>query len=327
MKASLSIAAAVWLLAALPAVAQPQSQAQEHNRNRFAATIVPAERFEVGGMLVERHGERGAPMVLIPGLAGGSWEWEGLVRQFAGSNTLYVVTPAGFDGRPPAAGNPVDATKSAILELVAARKLDKPILVGHSLGGTLALLIASRQPDLPGAVVTIDGLPVFPGTEGMPPEQRAQAAEALRVRGARTPARLFGAQQQDYMRTTGSIDMGKADDMARLMARSDPATVSAFTAGMMALDLRRQLAHVSAPVLVIAPYFDGDSGQHNITEPMKLDYYQKLMAAAPNVKVVPVSPSRHFAMIDQPEKVAAAIRDFVAEATSSRRPPGATSRP
>lgn len=305
MKASLSIAAALWLIAAVPAVAEPV-------QNRFAATIAPVERFEVGGMLVERHGERGTPLVLIPGVAGGSWEWEGLVREFARSNTLYVVTPAGFDGRPPAAGNPVDAARDAIVELVASRKLNKPVLVGHSLGGTLALMIASRHPDLAGGVVSIDGLPVFPGTEGMPPEQRAQAAESLRLRGAGTPGRLFGAQQQDYMRTIGTIDMAKADEMAKLMARSDPATVSAFTAAMMQLDLRRQLANVKVPLLVIAPYFDADSGQQNISEPMKVDYYKKLFASAPNAKVVPVSPSRHFAMIDQPDKVAGAIRDFLA---------------
>lgn len=307
MKLRLATAAAVVALFALPPV---HAVAQE--ANRFAASIVPAERFEVGGMLVERHGSQGKPMILIPGLAGGSWEWQGLVRQFSGSHAVYVVTPAGFDGRPPVAGNPVDATRDAIVELVTSRKLAKPVLVGHSLGGTLALSIATRHPELPAAVVSIDGLPIFPGTEGMAPEQRAQSAQALRARGGGTPAPLFGRQQQQYMRTIGSIDMHKADDMARLMARSHPPTVSAFTAGMMELDLRRQLSKMKAPVLLLAPYFDADSGQHNISEAMKVDYYRKLMSEAPSVEVVPVSPSRHFAMIDQPDKVAEAIRAFLA---------------
>ena len=36
--------------------------------NRFAMRIAPAESFDIQGMLVERHGQGGRPLVLVPGL-------------------------------------------------------------------------------------------------------------------------------------------------------------------------------------------------------------------------------------------------------------------
>ncbi|WP_374011345.1 alpha/beta fold hydrolase [Massilia sp. Se16.2.3] len=39
-------------------------------------------------------------MILIPGLATGGWVWQEVVREFAPTRALYVVTLPGFDGRP-----------------------------------------------------------------------------------------------------------------------------------------------------------------------------------------------------------------------------------
>lgn len=280
--------------------------------NRFAATLKPAERFELGALLVERHGQGGRPLVLIPGLASGAWVWQDMVREFGGEHVVYVVTLPGFDGRAPVEGNALDAARAALLELIAARKLDKPVLVGHSLGGMLALRIAGERPDLIKGVVTIDGLPAMPGSEAMPAEERAQAAQAMK---ARVPldADAFAAQQQQYMRGIGVLDMGKADELAKLTARSDPAAVARYVGDTLglAIDLRPELPKIAAPVLVLAPYFEPDASQHGITAPAMAEYYKSVMAGVPKVEVVTVTPARHFAMFDQPRQVADAIRRFL----------------
>ena len=148
-----SILFALALAAALPQAATAQ-QAGTPPPNRFAATIAPAERFEIQGMLVERHGGKGRPLILIPGLASGAWVWQDLVRRFSPEYTLYVVTLPGFDGRPAPAAAPFAAARSAVGELVAGRRLDKPVLVGHSLGGAAVLAAAAAVPETR-AVATI----------------------------------------------------------------------------------------------------------------------------------------------------------------------------
>jgi pimeloyl-ACP methyl ester carboxylesterase len=284
--------------------------------NRYAATIVPAERFEIDGVLVERHGgngNRARPLILIPGLATGGWVWEETVRAFSHDHAVYVLTLPGFDGRPAAGATPFATAQAAVARLIAQRHLDRPVVVGHSLGATMALALAEEQPAAVGGVIAIDGLPVFPGTEAMPPTQRQAMADGMKARMAGANAQAFAAQQQGYMRAVGVVDMGKADDLAKLTGRSDPASVAQYMADDLKLDLRPGLKNITAPVLVIAPWFDLDNtvqGQ-TITQDIKRDYYRGLMAGTPKLEVTTVAPARHFAMIDQPQQVNDAIRKFV----------------
>jgi pimeloyl-ACP methyl ester carboxylesterase len=280
--------------------------------NRFAATIAPAERFEAGALLVERHGSGGRPLILIPGLAGGSWVWQDTVRAFSADRAVYVVTLPGFDGRAPIEGNVMDAARTALRELIDSRKLDKPVLVGHSLGGTLALAVAEDAPGLVGGVVTIDGLPVMPGTEETPPALRGQLAAQIKARMASMDAAAFAQQQRAYMETIGVLDMPKGDALAELGAKSDPAAVAHAAADDMALDLRPRLSRITAPVLLVAPHFDADAAQYGMTEDSRAAYYKSLMAGTPELEVVTIAPSRHFVMFDQPQRLIDTIRQFVA---------------
>jgi hypothetical protein len=48
-----------------------------------------------------------------------------------------------------------------------------------------------------------------------------------------------------------------------------------------------------------------------MTAQMKADYYTSLMAGTSKLTVVPVSPARHFAMLDRPQDVTDAIRAYL----------------
>jgi pimeloyl-ACP methyl ester carboxylesterase len=302
------------LIAATFAVSGPAlAQGAPEQPNRFlAAQPAAAERFEIKGMLVERHGSGPRALVLVPGLSSGAWVWGQTVRDFAPTHTVYVVTLPGFDGRPAVSGDPFDASRDALAELIASRKLAKPVIVGHSIGATLALALAQTLPQQVGGVVAVDGLPVFPRTEDTPPEQRAEMAERTRRQMASLAGPAFVAQQHQYMRSIGMVDMGKGDDAARLSARSDPAAVASYVGAVLARDLRPGLARIQAPVLLLVPYYAPDAPVlNNITAADKLRYYRELMAGTPKLEVETIDKARHFAMIDQPEAVSAAIRRFI----------------
>lgn len=282
--------------------------------DRSAGSIAPAERFEVDGVLVERHGSPGSaarPLILIPGLASGGWVWQGAVHAFAAERPLYVLTLPGFDGRPPANANAFADATAAVEKLIAQRQLARPVIVGHSLGAALAFAVAENQPGLVGGVIAIDGLPVMPGTESLSAAERSRYAQAMKARlGAQQPA-AFAAQQLSYMRNVGVIDAGQADQLARLTGRSDPASTGQYAADVLALDLRPGLRAIVAPVLVISPYAEADGARQGLTAQAKAGYYRSLLQGAPKVEVVTVSPARHFAMFDAPQQVNDAIRNFL----------------
>ena len=175
----------------------------------------------------------------------------------------------------------------------------------------MAIAVAEDKPARVGGVVAIDGLPVMPGTETLPPAERSRFAAGMKARLAGQNQAAFASQQQGYMRTIGVMDMGKADDIALLTGRSDPASVGQYAADDLELDLRPGLKDIQAPVLVIAPYFDADAAQQGLTANAKADYYRSLMQGTPKVEVVTVAPARHFAMIDQPQQVNDAIRKYL----------------
>jgi pimeloyl-ACP methyl ester carboxylesterase len=306
------VAVALALLSTAPGHAAEASAPQA---NRFAATIAPAERFEIDGVLVEQYGKktgsRGRPLILIPGLASGGWVWQETVRAFSRDHAVYVLTLPGFDGRPAAPANAFASARGAVVKLVEQKRLDKPVIVGHSLGATLALAVAEDWPAQIGGIVAIDGLPVMPGTDALPPPERSRYAQGMKARMAGMNPTLFASQQQAYMRTIGAVDMGKADDIALLTGRSDPASVGQYAADVLELDLRPGLKNIQAPVLVIAPFFEPDGAQQGLNADAKADYYRSLMTGTPKVEVVTVAPARHFAMIDQPQQVNDAIRKYL----------------
>jgi pimeloyl-ACP methyl ester carboxylesterase len=122
---------------------------------------------------------------------------------------------------------------------------------------------------------------------------------------------MFALQQQQYMRGIGTMDMARADELAKLSARSDPATMIGAMAELFALDLRPGLPNIKVPVLLIAPYFEPDASQTGMTREGKTQYYTSLMAGTPKLQVVSIAPSRHFVMFDQPQMLTDALRAYL----------------
>lgn len=269
----------------------------------------------VGTLKVERHGDHGQPVILIPGLQGGPWVWQQTIAQLQKDHVVYAVTLAGFDGMPAPTdgGNLFDRADASLLQLIEQQKIDKPVLVGHSLGGTLALRFAGEHPKLISGVVAVDGLPIFPGMERVSAGQRQAMAAQMRTTMAAATPEQFQAQALGYMQKVGVIDPALATRYAPMNARSDIKASAQYMAEDLAADLRPGLKNASVPILEISPYYATDFSQPpmQLSEAQKTAYYQSLLANAPNAKAVSIAPSRHFVMLDQPTKFQQVLDDFL----------------
>jgi pimeloyl-ACP methyl ester carboxylesterase len=279
------------------------------------ASSVLAQAPPAGTLKVERHGDHGRAVILIPGLQGGPWVWQQTIAQLQKNHVVYAVTLAGFDGMPAPAdgGNLFDRADASLLQLIEQQKIDKPVLVGHSLGGTLALRFAGEHADLIAGVVAVDGLPIFPGMERVSAEQRqAMAAQMRGAMAAATPEQ-FRAQSLGYMQKIGVIDPQLAARYAPMNARSDIQASAQYMAEDLAFDGRAGLKNANVPILEISPYNapDFSTPPMAMSEAQKTAYYQSLLANAPKAKVLSISPSRHFVMLDQPVKFQQALDGFL----------------
>lgn len=279
------------------------------------AAEAPAASGQIGTLKFEVHGTQGRPVILIPGLEGGPWVWKDTIAQLEKNHVVYAVTLAGFDGLPAPARKTglLDQADASLLQLIEQRHIDRPVLVGHSIGGTLALRFAGEHASLLKGVVAVDGLPIYPGMDRASAEQRQAIAERTRAQmGAMTPAQ-FQAAALGYMQHIGVIDPQLAAQYAPLNARSDIAATAEYMSEDMAADYRPLLKQASVPILEISPYNAPDFSKPplKLSEAQKTAYYQSLLANAPHAKVVSIAPARHFVMLDQPAKFQQALDDFL----------------
>src|SRR4051812_35035189 len=138
-----------------------------------------AAPFHSDRISVETRGS-GPDVVLIPGLSSSPKVWEGAVAAVPGYR-YHLVRVAGFDGAPAGAngsGPVVAPVAEEIARYVREAHLKRPALVGHSLGGTWAMMIAARHPELASRVMVVDMMPYL-GAMFMPPGSGPDAVKAV----------------------------------------------------------------------------------------------------------------------------------------------------
>lgn len=276
-------------------------------------TFMLAHDADAEAIHVERFGlASGDPILLIPGLSCGGDVWRGTVEALAADHDLHVLTLAGFAGEPPLDGAEpfLRRVRDAIAAYVEDQDLERPTLVGHSLGGFLAYWVASEYPDRVGAVVAVDGLPflgALQSSEATAESTRAQA-EQMRSTFAGMTAEQFRGQNEMALRTM-IRDVAEIARVAATSGDSDPATVGRAIAELMTVDLRADLAKITVPVLQFGAF--GGLPSDELRRVMA-DRYREQIAAAPDARFVE-APTLHFVMLDDPDFFVAQLRGFLAE--------------
>lgn len=303
----------------LPLVAQSASVADTH------AAIAPAMPTAARPFTVRVTG-RGPAVLLIPGLMSGGDVWDATVAQFSDRYELHVVTLAGFAGVPAVAGPTFMArARDALLAYLKERTLDRAVVVGHSLGGTLAYAMAAAAPDALGGVMAVDGVPFIAALgdstateDGMRPR-----VDPMRTMyAALSPAQL-GIQARTslptLMRDTSHVARG-----VRWSEGSDPATVGQAMAEMMTTDLRGRLGAIRMPVLQMMAA--GAFPTPELRARMQQRYAAQLVAIS-HAELVVAERAYHFIMLDDPAFFHATLERFLTTTTACHTPTRSASGP
>ncbi len=271
----------------------------------------PAASFDSGMLHVDRYGNGSKAIVFIPGLGCGPWSWAEQIRHFSSTYTVYAITLPGFDGRPFTPQSDLFAAFDRdFWAFVRTQHLEKPVVVGHSLGGTLAFELAESHPERLGGVVALDGLPVFPMLAQSTPAQREAAATKLASSIAQQTHDQLLAYEVSYMKQIGTVNDDLDTPVATLVAKSDPNAIAAWGAADLRSDLRDGLVKADVRIVELMPYAQPSPYSKDQT----IAFYRLLVSGAPKVDVVPIDGARHFAMLDQPQAVDDAITRFLAAA-------------
>lgn len=246
---------------------------------------------------------QGAPVFFIPGLGCSGEVWSETVKSLVPTHACHVFTLAGFAGQPPVEGEFLATMEEALGNYLAAHASPKPTLVGHSLGGLLAVKLAARFPDLVAGVVVIDSLPFYAGAQpGATPESARLFAAGLRTTLEKQPRDVFlaGIRQGLPMMVTGD---GPQAVVLGWMEASDQGTVARAMTDIIATDARADVGRVACPLLLV------EAGAAPGAVPTEL--YAQQYAGARALTRVRVSDAKHFVMLDQPERFLGELRKFI----------------
>ena len=250
-------------------------------------------------------------MVFLPALNTHRDLWRRWAERLAVSHRVLVVSPAGFPGGPPPslAIGFYAGLVPALADMLAREEAGAATLVGSSIGGLLALMLAKEQPDRVRNVLVVDGLPYLAGLF-LPHVSAAQApaqAKALAQRARGLPREAY-LQEQLAGLERYTLDPSFRSTLGAWLESADQETSILALEETLALDYRPHLLSIMQPVLVLAAWEAAMPVPKAAIGRLFRDQYGGL----PNVEVRVVENSRHFVMVDRPDAFEAALAEVVA---------------
>jgi len=102
----------------------------------------------------------GPPLVLLHGLFGSSSNWRSIARALASTHTVHSVDLRNHGASPWADSMDYAEMAADVLQLIERLRLDRPTVLGHSMGGKTAMALALRHPARVGRLLIVDVAPV-----------------------------------------------------------------------------------------------------------------------------------------------------------------------
>ena len=272
-----------------------------------AAAQAPAFASDRIGVTVTGSGP---DVVLIPGLSSHPDVWAPTVAAVPGYR-YHLVHVSGFAGRPAGAnatGPVLEPVAGELARYIREAGLERPALVGHSMGGSWAMMVAGRNPGLVGKVMVVDMMPFLGAMFGAPNSDAVRPiATQIRAGMAAAPAEARRTQVEQTIAGMVRTESLRPGVVAQSLA-SDPAASGQGFFDVLVTDLRPELANLRVPLTVLYVLPAGAP----LTAEQIDQYYQASYAAVPGAVLRRIPDSYHFIMYDQPQVFQAALREFLA---------------
>jgi pimeloyl-ACP methyl ester carboxylesterase len=182
----------------------------------------------------------GFPLIILHGLLGSSDNWRAISKRLSPSYKIYSVDLRNHGQSPHSSIMTYPAMAEDVRELLEIEKISECHLVGHSLGGKVAMHFATSHPDLVSKLVIVDIAP-----KAYPPSQRPMLAalEKLELKSFRTfgeidaalaPAIPEVSVRQFLMKNIARVPSGGFQwriDLSTIAKSYDELTKAIITAG------------------------------------------------------------------------------------------------
>jgi pimeloyl-ACP methyl ester carboxylesterase len=276
----------------------------------FAGPALAAFRSDRISVVTEGDGP---DVILVHGLSSSRDVWRSLVERMKSRYRFHLVQIGGYAGAP-VGGNAVGPVAAPVAEeigrYISDSGLKEPAVIGHSMGGSIGLMLAARHPGLVGRLMVVDMLP-FLGAMFMKPPA---TVEGVRPIADQIRAQMLAASPEDYSKRQAEtiatmVQTGSALPMLVEHGRlSDKrASTDAFHE-LITTDLTPELSRITAPATVLYVHTPAYPFSAEVLDVV----YRQAYANLKGVKLVRIPDAWHFIMIDQPDRFAQEVTTFLA---------------
>lgn len=281
-----------------------------------AATEPPSITFQHEDLVVKVRGnEAGLDLVFIPGLTSHWSTFEEICAAFSEQHQCHLIQLPGFAGYPPMAD--LEAGFMAPLQDQVASYLadhtdDRTLLIGHSLGGALSMMVAAGQVTGLEGLVLVDSLPFFPAAQNPAATVAAVLPMAIQMRRSILAQSREMYEARVPMNVAGlSNNAKRTETLIQWGITTDQATMAHAMFDLQTLDLRPALVNIHIPTLILgswAAYADFGSTMES-TRAIFEGTYRNL----PQHEIELSETGYHFLMWDDRNWVVDQLNEFMDE--------------
>ncbi|HAJ04782.1 MAG TPA: alpha/beta hydrolase, partial [Brevundimonas sp.] len=196
----------------------------------------------------------GPDVIFIPGYASSREVWRAEAERLSTTHRVHMVQLAGFAGEPWVHGDGpfVQPVIDDLARYIDEAGLRDPAVIGHSMGGMSALMLAQQYPALVGKVMSVDSLPFFSALFG--PQVTVDTARPFAEQAA---AGTLAADDATFRANQTQGAAGYVNDPATRVAMvewgmaSDRQALATAIKEVMLTDLRPALPAMTTPVWAV----------------------------------------------------------------------------
>lgn len=254
----------------------------------------------------------GEPLVLVHGIATDRSIWDLVVGELARTRRVVALDVPGFgESVPVGEGFELGRVADRIVHGLAAEGITGPFdLVGHSLGGGLAIRLAATHPGLVRRLVLVAPAGMRPFPTAISTLLAASADAVLAARRSAAPLTDTWWGRRLLLALTAADAAALPPTLARRLVEASVTAkrTAPALATITSADLRLTLAHTQMPLGVIW-------GEADRTVPIRA--LDDLLAARPDATVIRIQDAGHVPMVERPDAFVAALRGLIQDVTTS----------
>ena len=273
-----------------------------------ALSLPATADIEAPQIRVEAEGD-GDTTLFIPGLSSSPRHFRNALSQPVGGASHWVNLP-GFAGEhaPTNTDAYVGPVADAIIAHIVENDLKDIQLVGHSLGGVLAIIVASEIPERIDGVLIVDSVPFLPALfnpaateETAGAQARAMQANMLAMDRAQFDGMLYAGLSRQALSEDARTEVYE-DILA-----SDQTSIASGMADLMSTDFTARLSLIESNVTLLIPHH----AAIGVNSEMLESRYRSLYAPLDQLETVVIENSAHFIQLDQPAAFEAELLKFL----------------